>query len=40
MIGNVVDLCLTIGFLFCKMILENTIIENKKRLFYGKDDLR
>ena len=40
---NAVDLYLTIGFLFCKMITENTIIENTKGCFMGKmilDDLR
>lgn len=32
-VWNVVDLCLTIGFLFCKKILENTIIENTSGLW-------
>ena len=42
-VWNVVDLCLTIGFLFYKIILENTIIENTKDCFMEKmilDDLR
>ena len=36
-------MCLTIRFPSCKIILKNTIIENKKGYFMGKmilDDLR